>query len=158
MKQTLTRAVVIGVGLTVLAFTAFAQVPRNGADPRPGGAQNFPGNLAHVMPDMMGPGFDGATLKFQMEEMNLTREANDLVRQLREAKTDNDKEKIKTKLSEVLEKQFDLRQKRHTSQIEALEAQVKKLKELVDKRKENRKEIVSKRLDQLQREAQGLGW
>jgi hypothetical protein len=156
MKQILKRVLVIVVGLSVLAVAAFAQQPPQ-PDPLPrldkANHSLFGGVELGVM-----PGYGGVTWKLQAEEVNLARAANDLVRKLGEAKTDNEKEKVKTKLSEVLEKQFDLRQKRHNQQIEALEAQVKKLKELVGKRQENRKDIVSKRLDQLQREAQGLGW
>ena len=43
-----------------------------------------------------------------------------------------------------------------TSGILAIDAQVKKLKELVRARNENRREIVSRRLEQILREAQGL--
>jgi hypothetical protein len=157
MKMTVTRAAVIGMGLSVLALSAFAQSFPGGNGGRPpevptnffGGQNNLPG----AQPSLgMFPGM------VQPEELTLARQAADLVRQLGEAKNDNDRDKLKAKLSEVLEKQFDLRQKRHASEIEALKAKVKKLEELVEKRKENRKEIVSKRLDQLQREAQGLGW
>ena len=79
-------------------------------------------------------------------------------RKLGEAKSDSDRSKIKEDLSQILEKQFDLRQKRHLDEIKSLEAKVKKLKELVDKRQENRREIVSKRLDQILSDAEGLGW
>jgi hypothetical protein len=156
MKQILTRAAVIVVGLAVLTVTVYAQSVAPKADP------SIATDKSNSLFGPFDPGVNwsgyGVAFKYQAEEQTLSREANDLVRKLGEAKTDNDKEKVKGKLGDVLEKQFDLRQKRHNQQIEALEAQVKKLKELVEKRKENRKEIVSKRLDQLQREAQGLGW
>lgn len=54
-------------------------------------------------------------------------------------------------LSQILEKQFNLRQNCHIDEIKSLEAKVKKLKQLVDKRQENRREVVSKRLDQILR-------
>ena len=92
------------------------------------------------------------------EEANLAREAEELGRKLGDAKGSEDRSKIKTQLTEVLEKQFDLRQKRHQDEIKELEAKVKKLKDLVDKRQENRKEIVAKRLDQIMSDAEGLGW
>jgi len=92
------------------------------------------------------------------EEANYAREAEQLARKLGDAKSDSDRSKIKTELCQVLEKQFDLRQKRHLDEIKALEAKVKKLKDLVDKRQENRREIVSKRLDQIMSDAEGLGW
>jgi hypothetical protein len=92
------------------------------------------------------------------EEAQLANQANGLARQLGSAKSDGDREKAKTQLSTILEKQFELRQQRHKKEIESLEAQVKKLRDLVDKRQENRREIVAKRLDQILQEAQGLGW
>ena len=65
---------------------------------------------------------------------------------------------MRAKLNDLLEKQFEDRQKKHQAESEALEAQVKKLKELIQTRSENRKEIISRRLEQIVREAQGLGW
>ena len=74
------------------------------------------------------------------------------------AKSDGERDKIKVQLKEVLETQFAARQQRHEKEIADLEAKVKKLKELVAKRQENRREIVANRLDQILRDAQGLGW
>jgi hypothetical protein len=91
-------------------------------------------------------------------EADLAHQGDELVKQLGEAKSDTDRDKVKTKLSEILEKQFDQRQKRHEKEIEGLEAQIKKLKDLVEKRRENRREIISRRLDQILRDSQGLGW
>jgi hypothetical protein len=65
---------------------------------------------------------------------------------------------IPTKLSKTLGDQFDFRQKRHNLEIDALERQVVKLKELVRKRQESRTEIISRRVEQIQREVDGLGW
>ncbi len=92
------------------------------------------------------------------EDAELANHVEGLVRQLGDAKSDADKEKIKAELSEALEKQFDQRQKRHEHELAELEAKVKKLKDLVTKRQEKRREIVSKRLDQILRDAEGLGW
>jgi hypothetical protein len=85
-------------------------------------------------------------------------EALKLAKQIADAKTDGDKEKLRDKMKEVLDKAFEERQKRHEKEIEALEAQVKKLKEMVGKRKENKRDIIDERVKQLQREAAGLGW
>ena len=91
------------------------------------------------------------------EELELARQCDSLIKQL--AKADGqEKDKIKTKITETIDKQFDMRQKRHESEISALETQLKKLKEMVQKRQENRKEIVGKRYEQLIRESEGLGW
>ncbi len=92
------------------------------------------------------------------EEASLAHETDRLARQLVEAKSDTDRDKLKTRLGELLEKQFDQRQKRHERELESLETQVKKLRDLVAKRQENRREIIGRRLEQIQRESQGLGW
>jgi hypothetical protein len=91
------------------------------------------------------------------EEMENAQKSAELVKQLAKAEGDK-KDKIKDQLTETLGKQFDARQKRHDDEIKALEDQVKKLKELVKKRQNNRREIISQRLEQLVREAEGLGW
>ena len=95
---------------------------------------------------------------YTTEENGLSHQAEQLAQQLAAAKSDSDREKIKGQLAETLEKQFDQRQKRHEEEIKSLEAQVKKLKDLVDKRQENRREIIGARLNQIVKESQGLGW
>jgi hypothetical protein len=92
------------------------------------------------------------------EQANLDHEVTELAGKLSSAKSDSDRSKIRTQIGELLEKQFELRQKQHVKEIEALEAKVKKLKDLVQKRQDNRREIVSKRLDQILSDAEGLGW
>jgi len=92
------------------------------------------------------------------EEAGIAHEADQLARQLGEAKSDSERDNLKAKLGEALEKQFEQRQKRHETEIAELEAQVKKLKDLVSRRQENRREIIARRLEQVQRESQGLGW
>src|SRR5262249_26517023 len=92
------------------------------------------------------------------EEMGLSKQAEELTRELASATSDSKRSEIRTKLGEVLTKQFDARQKRHHQEIDALEAKVAKLKELVNKRQVSREEIVARRLDQVVRDSQGLGW
>jgi hypothetical protein len=95
--------------------------------------------------------------RVQQEELEYAQKSDSLVKQLAKAEGEK-RDKIKDQLTETLGKQFDARQKRHQAEIAVLEKQLKKLKDLVDKRKENRREIISKRLDQLVRDAEGLGW
>ncbi len=91
-------------------------------------------------------------------ESVLAQRADELAKKFGEAKSDSERSQIKTELRELLEKHFSFRQKRHQEEIAGLEAKVKKLKELVDKRQENRREIIAKRLDQILSNAEGLGW
>jgi hypothetical protein len=66
--------------------------------------------------------------------------------------------KLKEKLASALAKQFDAQQKRRDLELARVEARLKKLREVMRKRGEERKTIIDKRLDQLVREAEGLGW
>jgi hypothetical protein len=91
-------------------------------------------------------------------DLEISNEVDQLVAKLGEARSDTDKDKIKTQLSEVLAKQFDQRQKRHEHEIAELEAKVKKLKDLVARRQDNRRDIITKRVDQILRDSEGLGW
>ena len=76
----------------------------------------------------------------------------------KQTEEDAERTKIKAKLSEALNKQFEQQQKRRELELARAEAQLKKVRELMKKRGEERKTIVEKRLDQLVREADGLGW
>jgi hypothetical protein len=96
--------------------------------------------------------------QLMQSESALAHQVEELKRRLDGAATDADRSKVRTQLAELLGKQFDIRQKRHGLEIEALESQVKKLKDLVRKRNESREEIISRRADQILREAEGLGW
>jgi len=95
---------------------------------------------------------------FVGEDAVLANEAGELIHKLEATDSDTERDEIKAKLSANLGKQFDSRQKRHEQEIKALEAKVKKLKELVSKRQESRSEIISRRLEQILRDSQGLGW
>jgi hypothetical protein len=101
---------------------------------------------------------DNVVLWQSPQQVSLDHEVTELAGKLSSAKSDSDRSKIRTQIGEILEKQFDLRQKHHVKEIEALESKVKKLKDLVQKRQDNRREIVSKRLDQILSDAEGLGW
>jgi hypothetical protein len=139
------------------------QTPASGTQANPA-AQNFGPPAGFVQPlgerwDMapMGMSGFGHFGGVHGPELELARQSQALVKQMGKA-TGDEKDKLKTKLTETLEKQFDMRQKRHEKELAALEAQVKKLKDMVQKRQDNRRDIISRRIDQLLRDAEGLGW
>lgn len=159
MKSSPTVLTTIALGLTVLAVSALAQTP---SQPRAEPARDQPSQS----PYGPGPGYsyrqsastNAATRKLQSGENDLQGEANDLVQRLASAKSDAEKKELRGKLETALGKQFDLRQQRHALEIEMLEAKVTRLKQLVNKRHESRSDIIAKRLDQLIRDSEGLGW
>jgi hypothetical protein len=166
MTVTSKRAILVTSVLGLIALTLPAQTPVG-----PGGEKLPTIQSQPVPPVPAQPGFSpygivgehqggwvyGVGYGQTAEEMQLAHQCDSLVKQLAKA-TGEEKEKVKTKLTEAIDKQFDLRQKRHEAEITALENQLKKLKDMVQKRQENRRDIVSKRLDQLVRDSEGLGW
>lgn len=148
----------IALALATFVASAFAQQPN--ATPK-GTESSYSQDLrsAHQNSPWAGrsPG-DPALQKLWDEDEKLAGEARRLTRQLEAADTDAKRDEAKAKLREVLVKQFDARQKRHGLEIEALEAKVKKLKDIVRKRQDGREDIITRRLDQIVRDSQGLGW
>ena len=92
------------------------------------------------------------------QEGRLAQKAEALARQIAEAKTTGEAQSLHAELHKVLQDQFALRQKRHEEEIEKLETQVKKLREMVSMRQENRMQIIESRVRELLNEAKGLGW
>jgi hypothetical protein len=92
------------------------------------------------------------------QESKAAGEASRWMKDFTAADTEDKRAKIKTKVQEALGKQFDAQQKRRDLELTRLEAQTKKLRELMKKRTDARTTIIEKRLDQLLREADGLGW
>jgi hypothetical protein len=130
------------------------QLPRTAADV----FSNQNGSDFYALHIQQGPGQDPEMQKLLAEEGKSQREAVGLVAEYTRKEKDSEREAVKTKLADVLGKQFDAQQKRRDLELTRLEAQVKKLREVMKKRGDARQNIVNNRLDQLIREADGLGW
>jgi hypothetical protein len=147
-----------GIAVVALALSAMVFFPGRPASGQPGtpmlpASPYYAGNFAYRY-----PGQDPEMLKIFNEEAKVEREAAGLIRDYARSDKEEERDKIKGKLSDVLGKVFNLQQKRRDLELARLEAQVKKLKDLMKKRTEARQTIIDKRLDQLIREAEGLGW
>jgi hypothetical protein len=82
----------------------------------------------------------------------------ELLAQYRNAQSPGDRSGILEKLSTAVREQFDVRQQIRAKELEELEARVRKLRELHEKREDAKSEIVERRVEQLVHEADGLGW
>lgn len=135
------------------ALTLYGALAQS-SDARPAVA-GFYGDLARY--EAFGLAVDPAQAELQAREATLAAQVDELTRQV-QASESGDRKEVQDKLEDLLRQQFDLRQERHQKEIEALEAQVEKLKVMVERRQEKRSEIVSRRLEQIALEADGLGW
>ncbi|MGA2256639.1 MAG: hypothetical protein ABSG53_18475 [Thermoguttaceae bacterium] len=87
-----------------------------------------------------------------------TQAVNELVEKWKQAGNKSDRDKVQQALHAALKEQFQARLKAHEKEIDQLEAEVKRLREQLELRRKKQDEIVEFRLEQLLREAQGLGW
>lgn len=106
------------------------------------------GAMAGMMGAMAGP---------EASEQELAGRASELLSAWKEAEPD-DQAKVEEELKGVLTETFAVRQRAHEAEIAALEEQVRRLREQLERRKARQAEIVDLRLKQLLREADGLGW
>lgn len=111
----------------------------------------------------MGPGGSGEFFQEDREmaalnrsEYDLDQQTQELVEKLRSAK--EDREKIKTAISETVTKHFDVRQKRRELQIKRMEDELKKLREAMTRRNDSKDQIIKKRLAELVGNEDDLGF
>jgi hypothetical protein len=86
------------------------------------------------------------------------RQTQQLVQRWKDSKDAAEREKLETGLREALKLEFTARLASHYKEIKELEEKVRQLRERLALRKEKQDEIVEHRLQQILREAQGLGW
>ena len=80
------------------------------------------------------------------------------VDQIAKAQDDNQKGKLKEEIAKLLDRQFEVRQKVREEELAELEKKIGQLRLQVNKRREKKGDIIAHRMDQLLREAEGLGW
>jgi hypothetical protein len=81
-----------------------------------------------------------------------------LVETWENTKDKSEREKLEKDLREELKKEFEARMAVHEQELKGLEDKVRQLRERLALRKEKQNEIIDNRLQQILREAQGLGW
>ena len=91
---------------------------------------------------------DPELFKAIQEDRDLERQTRDQADQYRRAGKD-EQAKIKEKLVEIVNKHFEVRQQLRNLEVKRLEQQLKQLRDKIDQRAKNRKEIVEKRIIEL---------
>jgi hypothetical protein len=81
-----------------------------------------------------------------------------MVNTWKETKEADKRETIEKSLRDALNKEFAVRLAAHEQEVKDLEEKVRQLRERLALRKEKQDEIVDNRMQQLLRDAQGLGW
>lgn len=91
-------------------------------------------------------------------DQRFAQSTRDLIAKYGETTDSGERETIRDQLNDVLTKHFEVRQQIRESELEELEAQVQRLRELHNRREQAKDQIVRDRLQQLLRDAEGLGW
>ena len=95
---------------------------------------------------------------FRVEFFDRQQESARLAQQYIKAEKEDEKKQIRSKLANVLAKQFDAQVARQEKDLADLEKQIASLKALLKKRTDAKTAIIDHRTEQLIRDAQGLGW
>jgi hypothetical protein len=95
---------------------------------------------------------------YQANEANVDHQVGALIGEYSKTQDEAKRASIKSQLSVLLDKQFDAQQKHRETEVKNIEDQLKKLRDILKKRSDNQQSIVKNHLEQLLREAEGLGW
>lgn len=101
---------------------------------------------------------DPERYKLWQEQQELEMTSWELAEDYREAETDGEKEKIDAKLKETLNTLFDLREKDKEFELQRLEKEIAKLKEIIAKRSGHKTEIIDRHMNELLGEEEYLRW
>jgi hypothetical protein len=91
---------------------------------------------------------DPEMYKLVKADMDLERQSRELAMQYRRASSD-ERAKLKDKIKEVVAKHFDVRQERRALELKRLETQLQRLRESIERRKNDRDKLVDQRVSEL---------
>jgi hypothetical protein len=83
---------------------------------------------------------------------------DELLEKWKQAPNNQERESIEQNLRDALQAEFQARLTAHEKEVDQLESEVKRLRQQLELRRQKQADIVRFHLEQLLREAQGLGW
>lgn len=101
---------------------------------------------------------DAEMSKLRQADAAMGRQEEQLVSRYAASEDSEQRNAIKAELAEHLTNHFSVQEQIRDRELARVEARVKKLRELTQKRRDAQKTIIEQRLDQLLRDADGLGW
>lgn len=117
-----------------------------------GGGRGFGGPM---MPGMPGPGFgeggppdDPEMRDIMRQDMDMERKTHELAMRVREARGE-ERTKLKTEITEHVNKHFEVRQKRRELQLKRMEEELQRLRDAISSRNKSRESIVTNHIKEL---------
>jgi len=147
--------VLLGIG-AITGAVAFAQSQSPTDQPgAPAGLSPVP-----MQPNHGPPGYviESVGQNGRVHWVNTQDQSSQLVHDYVKAEKDDEKKDIRKKLADHLGKQFDAHMEQQQKELTALEKQIADLRAILKKRQDAKTDIIDRRMDQLIRDAEGLGW
>jgi hypothetical protein len=101
---------------------------------------------------------DAEMSKLKQADSAMGRQEEQLISRYAASEDPEQRSAIKAELAEQLTNHFSIQEQIRDRELARVEAHVKKLRELTQRRRDAQKTIIEQRLDQLLRDADGLGW
>lgn len=114
--------------------------------------------FVHKDPKWNGEPADPETMKLNAEDADLGRQIQGLAAKYKDATGAEDRTSLEKQISDIVAKQFTVRQSLREKQLAELETQLQRLRTIHSERANQRDRIVADRVQQLLRDAVGLGW
>lgn len=102
------------------------------------------------------PSNDPEARALQEKEQNIEAEVQRIVEQYNSSPDKDERAKLKKRLEELSGEQFDIRQQYREMQVKRLETELARIRESIQKRNENREQIIKRHIAQLLNEEDGL--
>jgi hypothetical protein len=120
-----------------------------------GRSGGFGGMMPGLSPFGEPPADDPEMRDLLRQDMELDRQAHEMAMRVRNSRGD-ERSKLRAELGEVVNKHFDVRQKRRELQLKRMEEELKRLRDAIGERNESRSTIVGNRLQELLGESRNL--
>jgi hypothetical protein len=95
---------------------------------------------------------------WQFRHFQAQSQASQLAQQLVKATDEDEKSRLREKLTSTLNNIFDEHMKQQQKELDDLEKQIAHLRQIMKKRTDAKETIVERRIEQLIQDADGLGW
>ena len=99
---------------------------------------------------------DPETRALHEKEQKVEEEVRKIVEQYNASSDKEEKAKLKSRLTEVTGDQFAIRQQLREQQVKRMEKELANIRETIQKRTENREQIIKRHVGQLLNESDGL--
>jgi len=101
---------------------------------------------------------DPEAYELRKRDYELERKTEELGKRIRDTPDGEQREEMRRRLSELLEEQFELRMQMREREAKRIEQELKEIRALLERRRQQQVEIIQRRLDQLTGDPEMMKW